>query len=172
MIKNREKLSYVQPSFIPNNANLTAECGKNFFHYLKRFNLFKETDLIVLPSNHHYYYDESDFKSIRTLINLKKLNLIKDRDKFFHTLFLILPPDVNFIGCFSAIKTLKGNRFISRLSNRLNNFLDSRTDHNIDKKYVIELLEKYGFKVVDMSEMNGLTYFYSQNILRSFQKIA
>jgi hypothetical protein len=34
----------------------------------------------------------------------------------------------------------------------------------MDKKDVSKLLGRYGFKVLDMTEMNGLTYFYSQNI--------
>jgi hypothetical protein len=42
--------------------------------------------------------------------------------------------------------------------------MDSKTDHNIDKKDVSGLLEKSGFKVVDMTEINGLTFFYSQNV--------
>jgi len=161
---NREKISYGKPGLSPVNFSLTAEDGKNFFRYLKSFNLSKEPDLLILPSNNHYYYDENDLKSVRTLINLKKLNLIKDPDTFLHTLFDLLPPNVNFIGCFSDSKTLKWNRFLSGLSTRFNNLLDSRTYYNMDKKDVSELLEKNGFKVVDMKEMNGLTYFYSQNV--------
>jgi hypothetical protein len=42
--------------------------------------------------------------------------------------------------------------------------MDSKTDHIIDKKDVSELLKKSGFKVVDMTEINGLTFFYSQNV--------
>jgi hypothetical protein len=161
---NREKISNGNPGFSPVKFSLTAEGGKNFFRYLKRFNLFTEPDLLILPPNSHYYYDENDLKSVRTLINLKKLNLIKDLDTFLYTLSGILPPNVNFMGCFSDSKTLKGNRFLSGLSNRFNNLLDSRPDHNMDKKNVSELLEKYGFKVVDMTEMNGITYFYSLNV--------
>jgi hypothetical protein len=161
---NREQIYYRNTDFNPAKFGLTAECGKNFFRYLKSFNLFKESELLMLSPNNHYYYDEHDLKSIRTLINLKKLNLIKDLDTFLQTLFRILPPNVNFIGCFSDCKTLKGNGFLSGLSARFNNLLDPRTDHNLDKKDVSELLGKYGFKVVDMTEMNGLTYFYSRNV--------
>ena len=42
--------------------------------------------------------------------------------------------------------------------------MDSKTDHNIDKKDVSGLLEKSGFNVVDITEINGLTFFYSQNV--------
>jgi hypothetical protein len=153
-----------KPSFNTTNFCLTAEGGKNFFHYLKRFNLAKEPDLLILSPNNHYYYEEIDLRNVRTLINLKKLNLTKDLDTFLNTLIHILPRNVNFIGCFSESKILNGNEFLSELSTRFNNFLDSRTDHNMDKKNVSELLEKYGFKVIDMTEMNELTYFYSQNV--------
>lgn len=158
MISNRK------PSFSPNNFSLTAEGGKNFFLYLKRFNLFKEQDLLILSPNIHFYYDENDFKSVRTFLILKKLNLIKDPDSFLKTVSRILPANVNFIGCFSDSKTPNGNGFLSELSTRFINILDSKIDHVMDKTDVSELLEKYGFKVVDMSEMDGLTFFYSQNV--------
>jgi len=160
---NAGKSSYEKSNFNTANFSLTAEEGKSIFHYLKSFNLSKEPDLLLLYPNQHYYYDENDLKNVKILIILKKLNLMKDIDTFVHTLYHILPPNINFIGCFSDSKTRKGNGFLSRLSNRFNNLLDSRTDHNIDKKYVSLLLEKYGFKIIDMTEMNGLTYFNSQN---------
>ena len=161
---NRENISFVKSGFNPVDFSLTAEDGKNLFRYLKKFNLAKEPDLLILPPNNQYNNDENDLKSVRTLINLKKLNLIKDPDTFLHTLSGILPPNVNFMGCFSDSKTSKGNGFLFGLSTRFNNLLDSRTDYNINKKYVSELLGKYGFKVIDMTEMNGLTYFYSQTV--------
>jgi hypothetical protein len=156
-------ISSGKPSFSPENFSLTAEGGKNFSHYLKSFNLFKEPDILILSPNVHFYYDENDLKNVRTFIILKKLNLIKDLDTFLHTVSLILPANVNFIGCFSDSKPFKWDGFLSGLSTRLTNIIDLRTDHNIDKKDVSELLEKCGFNVIDMTEMNGLTFFYSQN---------
>lgn len=160
---NAGRSSYEAPGFNIAKLILTAKGGNNVFHYLKSYNLFKEPCLMLLPVNHHYYYDENDLKNVRTLINLEKLNLVKDLDIFLHTLYSILPPHVNLIGCFSDSKTLTWNGFFHRLAEKLGNFLDSRTDNAIDKKYVTYLLEKHGFKVIDMSEMDGLTYFYSQN---------
>ena len=157
-------ISSEKPNFSPDNFSLTAEGGRNFFHYLKSFNLFKEPELLILSPNIHFYYDENDLKGVRTFIILKKLNLIKDLDTFLHTVFLILPENINFVGCFSDSKTVDGNGFLSGLSARFNNFLDSRTDHNMDKKDVSDLLGKHGFKIIDMTEMNGLTFFYSQTV--------
>jgi hypothetical protein len=161
---NLSKSSYKRPNFNTNNFSLTAEWGKNLFHYLRSYDLFREPNMLVISPNHHYYYDENDLKNIRTLVILKKLNLIKDRDTFLQTLHRMLPPNINFIGCFSDSKTLKGYNFLSKLSNGFNNFLDSKTYHNMDKNDASELLEKYGFNIVNMTEINGLTYFYSQNV--------
>jgi hypothetical protein len=144
--------------------NLTEEVRQNLFRYLKNFNLDNDPDLLILPPNNHYYFDEKELKNVRTIINLKNLNLIKDLDSLLRTLIRITPPNINFIGYFSYNKlSLNVDEFLSGLSTRFYNLLDSKTDHNMDKKEISGLLKKYGFKIVDMTEMNGLTYFYSQN---------
>ena len=144
-------------------GSMIAEGGENFFHYLNSLDLVKDPNLMVLSSSHHYYYDYDDLQSVRTLINLKKLNLIKHLDRFLHTLFRILPQNAHFIGYFSDSKTLYGTGFIfnqpSRLVNRFINFLDSRTDRDMDKNGVSKLFESHGFKVIDMTDINGQTYF-------------
>ena len=157
---------YGKPFFSADNFNLTAEGGVTFFQYLKKFDLFREPELLILSPNIHFYYDENDLKDVRTFILLRKLNLIKELDSFLHTLSLILPANVNFVGCFSDNKTLKWNGLVSNISNKINNILDLKTDNFLDQKEVTELLENHGFKVVDMTEMNDLILFYSQTILR------
>lgn len=142
---------------------LNAEDGKNFFRYLKNFNLAKDPDLLILPPNNHYYFDEKELKNVRTLVNLRNLNLIKDLNSFLYTLVRILPPSANFVGYFSYNKfTFTGDRLFTGLSTRINKFLDLKTDHNLNKKEFAGLLQKYGFRIIDMTEMNGLTFFYTQ----------
>ncbi len=155
-------ISSGNPNFSPENFSLTAEGGKNFFRYLKSFNLFNEPDIFILSPNIHYYYDENDLKNIKTFILLKKLNLIKDLDQFLRTVAQILPPDVNFVGCFTENTSSDVEGYISNLVTKFNNFIDLKTDHDMDKKDVKKLLEKHGFKVVDMTEINDLTFFYSR----------
>ena len=159
-------IPYGKPFFSADNLKLTAEGGVTFFQYLKRFNLFKEPELLILSPNIHFYYDENDLKDVRTFILLRKLNLIKELDTFLQTLSLILPSNVNFVGCFSDNKTLKWNGLVSNLSSKISNILDSKTDHFLDKEDVSELLEEHGFKIIDMTEMNDLILFYSQTVLR------
>jgi hypothetical protein len=103
-------------------------------------------------------------EGVTTLINLKKLNMIEHLDSFLYTVSNVLSPKSNFIGCFSDRKTQKNNGLAMRIYKRFINFLDSRTDVEIDKKDVSKLLESRGYKVIDMTEINGLTYFRSQNI--------
>jgi hypothetical protein len=150
------------PNYSLENSSLTSIGGKNFFRYLKRFNLSKESNLLILPPNKHFFYDKNELKDVSTLINLRKLNLIKDLDTFLKSLILVLPPYTNFVGCFSDNKTNGSYYFISEWLTKFNNFIDLKTDHNLDKKDITRLLEKWGFSVVDMTEINGLTYFYSQ----------
>jgi len=146
------------------SASLLSECGLNFFLYLRSLNFSDEKEFIVLPSDHHFFYDVEELKNVRVLINLKRLNLIKQPDRFLDTLVRILPVNASFVGCFSDSKSV--NREISILNrysvlcNRFLNFLDSRTDKTMDKNAVSDLLGRRGFQTLDMREINGLTYFY------------
>jgi uncharacterized protein Smg (DUF494 family) len=159
-------IPYGKPFFSADSFNLTAEGGVTFFQYLKKFHLFREPELLILSPNIHFYYDESDLKEVKTFILLRKLNLIKDLDNFVKTLSLMLPPGVNFVGCFSDNKTLKWDGFVSNISNKITNILDFKTDNLLDKDDVRHLLEKYGFKIVDITQMNELILFYSKTVPR------
>jgi hypothetical protein len=148
-------------------ATLLAEGGESFFSYVKNLGLSRESELMVLSSNHHYYYDEVDLKNIATLVNLKKLNMIEHLGSFLDTLYRILPPDANFIGCFTDSKNLKKSSILSFYNtaflNQLINLIDSRTNHYMNRKEVMNLLAANGFKIIDMTEMNGLTFFYAKS---------
>jgi hypothetical protein len=145
------------------NNNLVQEIDENFRNYLNRHGLADEKNLLVLSSNLHYYYDYEELKEVKTLINLKKLNLVKHLDDFLHTLSNGLSPMTNFIGCFSDVKSQKGVSMISRLYKRLLNFVDSKFDIEISSRNFSRLLESHGFTVIDMTVIDGLTYFRTQN---------
>ncbi|HBH84211.1 MAG: hypothetical protein A2X05_11735 [Bacteroidetes bacterium GWE2_41_25] len=168
---------------------LISEGGDSFYNYVEWIGLLKDPDLIVLSSLHHYFFDNEDLKNTKTIINLKQLNLIKEIDIFFHSIFKIAPPKSNFIGCFLDNKTqyeFSINNIISQYHSKNNvdpfengiksrngflnsvyNLLDSRTDRYLTKSNVSSLLKRQGFKVMDMTKLNGLTYFHSQKSLDS-----
>jgi len=160
---NSPKLS---PEKTKNNQvldNTITEGDENFLDYLQWHGLANESNLLVLSSKFHYYYDHEELKEVTTLINLKKLNLIKHLDDFLHTIGIGLSPKTNFIGCFSDRKSQKGISMTSRMYKKFINFLDSKIDIEIDSKDMSRLLESHGFKIIDMTEIDGLTYFRTQN---------
>ena len=159
---------------------LTAEGGESFFNYIDWLGLAKDPDLIVLSSMHHYYYDADDLKDVRTVVNLMPLNQIKQIKGFFHSIYHLLPHKCYFVGCFVDHKKnfgfiLKINPLdknsesvnqgiLSRipLLNKIYRMMDARTDKYLSGKNITLLLEDLGFKVLDMTELNGLTYFCAQ----------
>ena len=150
-------------------ATLISEGGVNLFRYLKKRGISGETDLIVLSAKSHYFYDESDLKRVRVLVNLRKLNVIKHLEMFLNTLVKILPPDTSFVGYFSDTNARAKNSFSSRLSRlygRVNNLLDGKTDRKMNTNDVRGMLERNGFEVVNMTTISGQTYFHSHCVQR------
>lgn len=159
------------PEAVQNNENnvssmvinkLKAEDGEHFYHYLKCQGLDNEVNLLTLSAKHHYYYDKSDLEGVTTLISLKRLNMINHLDRYLQSICYSLTPKTNFIGNFTDFKTQKNSGLTKRIYKGLINFLDDKTDVEIDKNYVSKLLESKGLKIIDMREIEGLTYFRSQ----------
>lgn len=159
----RTELSDEKTNTNPVIEKQIAKGEENFIDYLLWLGLANEPNLLVLSSGRHYYYDYEDLKGVRALINLKKMNLIKKLDDFLFTVYNVLSPKTDFIGCFSDCKTQKGISLFSRIRKKFINFLDLRTYIEIDKKDISRLLESHGFKIIDMTEINGLTYFLTHN---------
>ena len=165
---------------------LIAEGGESFYNYVDKLGLAKDPDLVVLSSISHYYYDVEEMNSVNTVINLKELNQIKQINSFLHSICHILPHKSNFIGCFVDNKTINGyvlrnsscsyhnersfnameNGIVSRVPfiNKLFSILDSKTNTYMSERSVSILLEDYGFKVMDMTLLDGLTYFHAQKV--------
>lgn len=168
---------------------LGAECSEDLINYIEWLGLSNDPNFIVLPSSHHYFYDAEEIKNVKTVINLKELNHIKDLKGFLHSIFRILPQKSYFIGTFLDNKKNNGyelrksnssnknmleneaveNGIISRIPflNMLYSLLDSKTNSHMSKSSVAQLMAGHGFKVLDITELNGLTYFCVQRITTS-----
>lgn len=160
---NGNRFSPVRTLTNPVVDKLIAEGGENFFHYLSWLGLVNEPDLLVLPSKNHYYYDCNDLKGVKTLINLKMLNMIKHLDSFINVVNNIISPTTNFIGCFYDRNSQNRVGLPKRIYKRLLNFIDSKVYIEMDKNDFSLLMEANGFRVIDMTEMNGITYFITRN---------
>jgi len=146
--------------FFPAIVNMIAEDGGSFFSYLKELGLDRENNLVVLSSRHHYFYDEEELKKIKTLINLKKLNQIKYLDVFLATLSQVLPENTRFLGCFIDNSQLADSLLHPiKLLKQTVIRLDLLGERNLNRKKVTEILDSTGFKITNMTEKNGVTYF-------------
>ena len=165
---------------------LYAEGGESFYNYVDWLGLAKDPNLIVLSSQHHYYYVAEEMNNITTVVNLKELNQIKQIESFLHSSIHILPLKANFIGCFIDNKKINGyvlrnGSYINHIKmgseaiengivspnpylNMFFSFMDLKTNKYMSRRKVTLLLEDQGFKVKDMTELNGLTYFHSQKV--------
>ncbi len=168
--KFREKVIVPETSRIsPVLENIRSEAGIDLIQYLHILNLEKDPNLMALSSIHHYFYDSDDLKRIKTLINLKKLNNIKSLGSFLQKVVRILPQEAIFIGYF---RNDTGNRSdfsfnqTTKIFNGLVNYFDSITDRSLTKDDVARLLEEHKLKVVDITDINGMTYFCSRNYSR------
>ena len=165
---------------------LIAEGCEHFFHYFELLGLANNPNLLVLPSTHHYYYDGEDMRDVKTVVNMKHLNQIKDIRDFLHSIYHILSHQSFFIGVFIDRKYQNGffsnstldqpqiagkvdpveNGIESRIPflNMMYNLMDSKTNRYMSKRAVRLLLGDAGFKVLDLTELNGLTYFCTQKV--------
>lgn len=169
---------------------LISEGGEAFFNYVDTIGLSDDSDLIVLSSKHHYYFDSDEMNRAKTVVNLKELNQVSELKEFLHTHLNFLPRKCNFVGCF--INNNKVDRFALRKGstsgekrknsesiglgitsrfpfiNMLYSILDSKTNSYMSEESVTSMLGENGFKVLDMTDNNGITFFHSQKVAGNF----
>jgi len=171
IIAGREQKRHYNGTIIPPRWNkkspvieeLIAEGGNNFYRYLRWLDLANDPNILLLSSRHHYYYDHIELKWTNTLIILKQLNRIKYIDSFLHALHLVLSPGANVIGYFSDSDSQNGPGLVSMMLKGFIDFLDSRIDKKLNHEEVSRRLESNGLQVNDMTLIDGLTYFRTQN---------
>lgn len=155
--------SIVETQANPLIESLIQKGGEKYFNYLKRLGLSLKSDILILSSRQHYYYDHDDLKGVKLLINIKKLNYIKHLDSFLHVVSRMLPHSAIFIGSFSNRYLIKRKEFqFNRGADILSgfiNYLNSGHAGYLNENILTRMLESHGFKVLDMTESDGETYF-------------
>jgi hypothetical protein len=162
----------------------SVEKGELFSNYLEQLNLPFDPNILILSSSSHYYYESEELKKVKTLVNLKQLNYITQLNEFINSIYFILQPDSYLIGCFSDNKNpyrflsdshkpqkitagqfdMVENGISSRMPflNMIYSIMDIRTNRYMTKSMVTLQLEEAEMKVLDMTEINGLTFFCAQ----------
>ncbi len=126
-------------------VKMIFRCGFSFFRYLRCSGLTAEAGLVILSSHEGADYGRLDLRRARTLINLRRLDLIKHLEMFVSSLVWLLPPETSFVGCFAEEGHFSAGRH-----------------RHLNQERVSALLEGNGLVVINMKEMNGLTYFHSR----------
>jgi hypothetical protein len=170
----------------PLSKTLTAEGCENFINYIDWLGLPGEGNPVILSSMYHYYFDVEEMKNVNTVISLKEFNQIKHIRNFLHSIYHSLPHKAYFVGCFVDNSKINGYKLRKKSSgnnglkrnddiengifsrnpflNMLFSLMDLRTNKYMSKRIVSTLLGNHGFKVLDMTELNGLTYFCAQRL--------
>jgi hypothetical protein len=162
-------------------SELNADVRTDLINYLEELGLGNEPAILVIPSSRHYFYDIDDMKGVKTIVNLKQLNYVREIRDFLHRISEMLPRNSNFVGCFIDNRSQNGfsdkygnlprnvsekaemyeNGIESRIPfiNRMYSFIDLKTNRYLTKKTVTNLLQECRLQLVGMAEINGLTYF-------------
>lgn len=171
----------------PFSGRNADDISDDFSFYLQKLYFARDSNMIVLSSTNHYYYEAEDMKNVKTLVNVKQLNHINQVREFLDNIFSILPSKSYLIGCFSDNEDQ--NRFLSDsykpgrkidgqfdpaengiasrnpFLNMVYNILDIKTNRYLTTKAVSRELEVSGWKVADITKISGLTYFCAQKML-------
>ncbi|MBE0678288.1 MAG: hypothetical protein IH592_05945 [Bacteroidales bacterium] len=163
----KSPFNYRKTSMIQSLARLITSGGLSLFRYLVNAGLFRDAGVIILSQNSHANFGAVDLKRVTTLVTLRRLNLVKHLEMFLNSLARLLPPDTNFIGCFSSAKdgdTVTGTSL--RHGGLPGRFLHSGGTecHVLNRSKVSELLERNGLSLISMTEMSGVTYFHSRKM--------
>lgn len=165
-------------------SELTAEVRQDLISYLDGMGLIDDASMLVIPSTRHFFYDSEDMKGVKTIVNLKPLNYMRELRGFLCRLSEMLPDDSAFVGCFTDNKAQNGfsdkysnlpkklsdkaeayeNGIESRIPfiNRMYSFIDMKTNRYLTVRTVYVLLEECNLQLITMTEKNGLTYFHAK----------
>lgn len=164
---------------------LIKEGGSAFLDYVNKLGLARrEQDIIILSFRQHFYFDAEEIRKARVIVNLTELNRIDRVTEFFRSCYRVMPLDGNLLGRFvdnnetGRYKMTQGSSSFTEgdsfddienaifspvpFINRLYSLMDSRTNAWMSKSSVSTMLHDYGFKVIDMTVVDGLTYFHAE----------
>jgi len=72
-------------------AELNADVRHDLMKYLEGLGPVNETSMLVIPSSQHFFYDTEDMKGVKTVVNLKQLNYVREIRDFLHNVSKMLP---------------------------------------------------------------------------------
>lgn len=165
-------------------SELTTAARQDLISYMEGMDLVDDPSILVIPSSRHFFYDAEDIKGVKTIVNLRQLNYVREIRDFLRKISVLLPQESSFVGCFIDNKSQNGfsdkysnlprnlsekaeayeNGIESRIPfiNRMYSFIDLKTNRYLTNKTVTNLLNECGLQLIGMTEVNGCTYFHTR----------
>ena len=138
----------------------------NIHNYLNTHNLLKDKHVLFISSKHFYFYNNEEMKYVNTIVFLKKLNEIEYLYDTIRNLHSILNENTVFCGKFIDNKRINILFMFSKytkLFDVLSDILYKKYNRPLSLNNVDYCLKKYKFKILNTTEIDGVTYFYAKN---------
>lgn len=130
-----------------------------FYYYLRTLNMENDSNVLVLSPIHHYYYNFKELKDVKTLVHMKELNRVDNLKRFINNTVHVLSNNSRFIGCFMDNKIHKDFVYRSQVLCWVFNCFSTRVHRYLSRRKMIKIFNGQGFDIMDISEINGMTYF-------------
>lgn len=161
-----EKPLQVKPEENPVFDKIKTDGGEIMLQYVRWLGLAETKDVMILSSLNHFYYDTIDLSDIGTLINLIILNHIKHLESFLSILPGLLTKYSGFIGYFRDDEAHENQCHLGYLRMprpaKQKIMVCPVTDKYLTRQYVIQLLQKNGFRIKDLTIIGNIVFFYSE----------
>ena len=131
----------------------------NLYTYIKTNKLKK----ILFLSTKSYFYEADELLKIKSIVFLKKLNDIIHLDRIIENVYHSAPVDTIICGSFINTEIAEVGHY-RKLFEMMYNFLVLNGNRTLSLKRVISYLTAYNFKLLNVSEINGVTYFHAKKI--------
>jgi hypothetical protein len=142
------------------NSDYSLVTDSRLSYYVSTLNIKDDSNTLILSPVHHYYYNIDEIKDVRTLIHTKELNKVSDLKRFMNNTLHVLSKDSMFIGCFRDNKIRQNIFYRNRVFYWFNNILDGNAIYRyMSRTMVIKMFMKLKLEIIDMSEVDGITYF-------------
>jgi hypothetical protein len=160
-------LERVEFNFVFHNRNIDKD--NNFIEYLSRMGFLGESELLVLSQENNYCFSQSNLKDLKVLVILKRLDKLRHPGTFLNIIGRLVPFGAYLVGCFTPINSFPGEKRAYLHSP----YAEKRTTGNYEiisglytgRLNIPGMLVPLGFKIIDTTEIKGLTYISCQNTI-------
>jgi hypothetical protein len=168
-------------------SSIKEEGGKNFFEFFNEIGVFQLKNILVLSSQHHFFFDYEKVQASELIINFNLANKIHGLQEFVGNLNRMMPMGKYYVGCFndqiSEYKSFLESKpnFILRANFSANSFIHkvvpsiplfkhlyyfstNGQTKRIAKRDVEKLFKLFGFKMITTTTADGKTFFMVQKV--------